>query len=174
MSIVVVEGPDGGGKSTLIDNLRLSCDRHYISLRRSGPPKFADEIHEVLGWIGRAKHLSVPLILDRHPLISEDIYGPILRGSSLLTHWYDNEEVIAIFKQTVDRVIYCRPPTNVIYNKLHANPQLKGVAEKIGEITQQYDFTMKLLEHWGVHVIWYDWTAEHEGDSANLGVMFFG
>lgn len=168
--IVVVEGPDGSGKSTLIDNLRLTCSRHFVSLRRSGPPKNADELTSIIRWMTRMEVSLVPLICDRYPLISEPIYGNAIRGTNLLDGIYDVDAQKAIFK-SVDRVIYCRPPTSVIYHKIHANPQLKGVVEKIEEITQNYDHVMKLLAHWGVHVTWYDWTAH---GNILLDAMFFG
>ena len=173
MTVIVVEGPDGAGKSTLIDNLRLSSDRHYVSMRRSGPPKTLDEIVHIIRWIERLTG-PTPLILDRHPFISEDIYGNVLRGKSLLNGYSSIEDYQQHFRTFVDRIIYCRPPTSIIMQKMHDNPQLRGVHDKIEEITQQYDHTMKLIRHWGVRVPEYNWIDEHEADSWNLEQLFFG
>ena len=170
MTVIVVEGPDGAGKSTLIDNLRLSTDRHYVSMRRSGPPKEANEIGCIIRWIQRYSG-PTPLILDRHPFISEPIYGPILRGSSLLEGEYTVTDIEDHFRAHVNRVIYCRPPTSVIARKMHDNQQLKGVVERIDQITQRYDATMKLVRHWGINVVEYDWTVQHEN---NLKGLVFG
>jgi hypothetical protein len=177
--IVVVEGPDGSGKSTLIDNLRFSCDKHYVALRRSGPPQDADEIVTVVNWMNRMSIGKVPLICDRHPLISEPIYGQALRGSNLLDGIYSVDDIKENFLDHVDRVIYCRPPTSVICRKMHDNQQLKGVVEKIDEITQKYDHTMKLLSFWGVIVLNYDWTDTHSQWNdpewkQRLEALFFG
>lgn len=161
--IVVVEGPDGGGKSTLIDNLRLSCDRHYVSLRRSGPPKTLEEINHIVRWIEQHDPdgtRPTPLILDRHPFISESIYGPALRGNSLLTDYYTLHDIEYHFARFINRVIYCRPPTSTILKKMHDNPQLKGVTERIEMITERYDQVTRLIRNWGVNVIEYDWTIE--------------
>lgn len=172
--IVVVEGPDGGGKSTLIDNLRLESKRHYVALRRSGAPDNADEIVTVVNWMNRMSIGMVPLICDRHPLISEPIYGQTLRGSSLLDGVYSVDDIKENFLDHVSRVIYCRPPTGVILKKMQENHQLKGVHEHIEEITRKYDHTMRLITHWGVRVFQYDWSAEREGDQWNLDELFFG
>lgn len=161
--IVVVEGPDGAGKSTLIDNLRLACDRHYVTLRRSGPPKDVDEIKCIISWIERFDpSYKTPLVLDRHPFISEAIYGNVLRGKSLLEDYYTMHDIDMHFRSHIDRVIYCRPPTSVIHDKLNANPQLKGVREHIDRIVRTYDSTMRYIEHAGSPVIEYDWTAKDE------------
>lgn len=177
MTVIVVEGPDGAGKSTLIDNLRLSGAKHYVSLQRSGPPKRLEEIQSVVRWIEKFEPDGsgpTPLILDRHPFISEAIYGPTLRGHSLLVDYYTLHDIEHHFFRFVDRVIYCRPPTSVIMQKMGNNPQLKGVTENIEEITRQYDHTMKLVRHWGVNVFEYDWSSEREGDEWDLKHLFFG
>lgn len=172
MTVIVVEGPDGAGKSTVIDNLRLSSDRYYVSMRRSGPPKTLDEIVHIVRWIEKLTG-PTPLIIDRHPFISESIYGDVLRGHSLLSNYYSVEDYQQHFKSFVDRVIYCRPPTSVILQKMHANPQLKGVTEKIEEITARYDQIMRLVRHWGVRVVEYDWTTWSE-EEVPIGRLFFG
>lgn len=162
--IVVVEGPDGSGKSTLIDNLRLSCDRHCVTLGRSGRPKDLDEIKCVVSWIEKYSG-PTPLLMDRHPFISEAIYGNVLRGKSLLQDYYTMHDIDMHFRTSIDLVIYCRPPTSVIYHKLNANPQLKGVREHINEIVRMYDSTMRYIEHAGARVVEYDWTNNEKSVS---------
>lgn len=167
--IVVVEGPDGAGKSTLIDNIRLASDKHYVSLRRSGPPKRIEEITYIIRWI--EKHSGpTPLILDRHPFISEAIYGSLLRGKSLLEGYYTMYDIEEHFKVHIDHILFCRPPTETIMRKMHENPQLTGVHEKIEEIATKYDQTMLLLESWGVRIVRYDW----ERATSSLESLMFG
>lgn len=173
--IIVVEGPDGAGKSTLIDNLRLCSKMHYVTLRRSGPPNNLEQIRAVIRWIEQFDPSSLhtlPLILDRHPFISEAIYGPALRGSSLLMNYYTMHDLEYHFHRFIKRVIYCRPPTSVITQKMQNNPQLAGVTERIEEITSKYDFTMKMVRHWGIDVVEYDWTIAKP--DADLSQYFFG
>lgn len=171
--IVVVEGPDGAGKSTLIDNLRLSCEKHYVTLRRSGPPKDLEEIKCIVSWIERF-HPSypTPLIMDRHPFISEAIYGNLLRGQSLMQDYYQMHDIDMHFRGHINRIIYCRPPSGIIHKKLHENPQLKGVVERIDEIIRMYDSTMRYINHAGCPVVEYDWSAGHE--PSYLEALFFG
>lgn len=176
MAIVVVEGPDGSGKTNLIRNLRKEAKEHYLCLARMNPPTHVSEITRIVHWVEKVFFLTPNLVLDRHPLISEPIYGPLLRGENLLEGHWNTDDIRQHFATVISRVIYCRPPTSVIYRELQKDEQLKGVAEKIEEITHQYDCVMKLLNHWGVRVVKYDWTAEkaREQDNISLDRIFFG
>lgn len=78
---ILVEGPDGSGKSTLISQLAPALDAHVIL--GEGPPRLGEDmnkrvsrcIHEVLHYRG----LDVNIILDRASAVSEPIYTA-LRG----------------------------------------------------------------------------------------------
>ena len=172
--IVVVEGPDGAGKTTLIRNLRQATDRYYVTLHNSGPPHSILNVQCVTNWIEKMSGGRVPLICDRISLISEPIYGVELRGENILEGTYTVDDVAIFLAKHVDRIIYCRPPTSVIEDHLRREPQLQGVISSIREITARYDNVMKMLRHWGVKVIEYDWTEEFQEGHPDLDHLFFG
>lgn len=179
MSIVVVEGPDGSGKSTLIKNLRGATDRYYVTLHNAGPPRDVLNVQCVTNWIERMSFGRVPLVCDRISLISEPIYGEVLRRENILEDSYTVDDIKNWLLTNIERVIYCRPSTSVIIKGLETEKQLEGVIERIERITQQYDWTMQLLRHWGVRVINYDWTGakltqEFAGRTCDLNNLFFG
>jgi hypothetical protein len=172
MSIVVVEGPDGAGKTTLIKNLRKTTDRYYVSLHNAGPPKDVLNVQCVTNWIERMAVARVPLVCDRISLISEPIYGEVLRKENILDGTYTTDDIKDFLLSNVDRIIYCRPPTSVIQQMIEKEKQLEGVWANIVAITEKYDYTMKMVRHWGVNVIEYDWTKY--GLDTRLGRLFFG
>ena len=70
--MIIVEGPDNSGKSTLIQalasQLKLPMARTYRM------PQTEEDIQRWHNWANAAPH---PLILDRHPAISDLIYSPL-------------------------------------------------------------------------------------------------
>ena len=86
MRIIVIEGSDGTGKSTLVDNLgnwlrphvRLSC----------GPPKTESAFVEYSALIDAAEEIAATsdshVIIDRLHL-GEMVYGTLLRGTPKLS-----------------------------------------------------------------------------------------
>jgi len=82
--LVVIEGPDGAGKTTLAEDLRRAFGHE---IRHEGPPPPTQD--PLLYYFGRLydAHLATfctrGQILDRFAL-GERVYGPILRGEDRL------------------------------------------------------------------------------------------
>lgn len=79
--MIVVEGVDGSGKSNLVKKLtqELKLPVHERACTSVGGPVdnlFEWASNDVLTW--NCQPLS---IYDRHPFISEYVYGPIIRGT---------------------------------------------------------------------------------------------
>ena len=155
MSIIVVEGPDGSGKTTLIDKARGNQkDRYFIVCRASRYQPTIQDAFQYLAWIRYQKTIDV--ILDRFHFISDRVYGPILR----------NEDVFKALPldfglQQVSTVIYARPPLDTILaNVTNGSNQLEGVSEKTARIVQEYDLIMAKLKGKGVNIHRYDYTTD--------------
>ena len=142
--MIIVEGPDGGGKSTLVN--RLSQEFQVPVHHSGGPPKSEGDI------ISRHSHMleNPRLIFDRAPAISDPIYGAILvRGSSLDAG--DLLDLLALHPL----VIYCRPPIEHLLKvqdghevKAHETQEhVSGVMCHQPEIIVAYDRLMVLVPH---------------------------
>lgn len=175
MPLIVVEGVDGSGKTTLIQNFRQVASRLCWTFARSGPPQGTEDLIQTVRFVSRHTAYNIPLICDRHPLISEPIYGPIVRGKSLIEGYWDREEALDKIAATVDRVIYCRPDLDIAFHSAKKNKQMPGVEEQYWALYQAYDRTMEDLLQRKVNVIRFDWDYDaRHGMVSDLNRMFLG
>lgn len=80
--IVILEGPDGGGKTKLAERLRT----YGFSYHHEGPPpkrRSWDALAHYGGLLERARRARHDTIFDRFHL-GETIYGPLVRGEDRL------------------------------------------------------------------------------------------
>jgi hypothetical protein len=141
MTVIVFEGPDGSGKTGAINDVHKRFNLPMMNRASSsvdGPilnlSEWVDHFFDT--WTNQSYTL-----LDRHPLISELIYGPICRGR--LTgefanpHWLRSR--VQEFRQKCV-VIWCLPPIErVQFNVSQGDkPQMSGVAANIDRIYWSY------------------------------------
>lgn len=153
--LVIIEGPDGAGKSTLIDNLKQS-KRYFVVLRNSGPPRDLDDVHRFVNLLELTPP-EMPVICDRHPCISDRLYGPILRNVDLLV-----DRPSTWMLSGVDLIVYCRPPTETILANVRRTrgTQLEGVEENCRKLIDAYDEQMRTLAAGGLPVLQYNYESE--------------
>lgn len=145
--MIVLEGMDGSGKSQLAQRLsnHLNIPIHERASHSTNGP--VDNLWE---WVYNdvSEMASQPIaIYDRHPLISEYVYAPILRGS--LRDEFHTEQARRLLKRWANNVflIYCDPGIDEIYKNLTRLPdeQMKGVTENISELYYSYK---ALITYW--------------------------
>lgn len=160
MGVIVLEGPDGAGKTTLAENIRRHAGRRYFAMvRHSCRPLTFRDAELFTAWI-RGLNPKLDVVVDRHPLISEPIYGPILRGVDLLD-CYSFEDRVAQLEKRISKIVYCRPSVDTILRCVHAEPQLQWVIEKIDLLIMEYDNFFRQVEFSGrIPVIRYDWEKD--------------
>lgn len=128
---VVLEGPDGGGKSTLARDV---CDATGLRLQEgAGPPRGPGEIES-----RTARYLEMDgVVFDRHPAVSQPIYAH-LRGEALSP---DMRELVQRFYRTPHLVVYCRSVTSDRHVvKAYEDPgHVRAVTQRYPELVSRYD-----------------------------------
>lgn len=141
MKNIIVEGPDGSGKSTLIAHLRdaLGLPLHdRASDSKTGP------IAQLAAWVDKdiSADWEQPWIYDRYPTISEPIYGRVVRGGDIQRP-FDNDQYLANVNAVLYRtavVVWCLPRLDVVRANVMDNraDQMPGVVAAIGDVHQAY------------------------------------
>lgn len=177
---VILEGPDGAGKTTLLEYLHkingLPIAPKFSS-SISGPKKNLDRLvdDDMRGWwnflAGDPHHrkewnpsgsLYPSRLYDRHPLISEPIYGLHVRKNiqpPFLTPWYSTawREFLAYDPL----VIFCLPPFEAITVNVHPDRDMQGVWSNMRRMYDQY--TVQALQYPGTSMV-YDYTLDAAED----------
>jgi hypothetical protein len=154
MTTILVEGPDGSGKTTLIEKARGSQNEHYfIKVKASRYPTDVSLSFQYLSWLHQCPH---DLMLDRLSFVSERIYGPLLRGVDLFKNL-----PLSFGIKGMDAVVYCRPNDDVIFANVDKSVHLKGVSTNIGAIITAYDDLMRTIKEKNITQVFnYDYNED--------------
>lgn len=155
--VIIVEGVDNSGKSTLAKTLSEHFDWPLVH-----SPGFCPEM---IDWA--KTHLTAPgtRIYDRFPCVSEHIYGPVLRDKDEFKSVV-GRKVLSFFIQKNPLIIYCKPPDSVITEDM--GKQMKGVKDNILRLILNYNRMMVYFSLWHLLIIKYDFTERSEIGWENL------
>lgn len=159
--MIILEGADGSGKTSLLKRL---CADTGLPAHARASDSLTGPVKDLYGWTVADIHTwhEQPLaIYDRHPLTSEHIYGPTVRGSVRPGFEMGNEELAKMrrYMRQHALVIICCPPLDTVKaNVLNENDQMLGVVENIDHIYQSY-FMMLYIWPLDSHVAKFDYTV---------------
>jgi hypothetical protein len=162
---VIIEGPDGAGKSTLVSDVLSQlgfrqAPRASSSLGGPVANLAAWTVDDINAMTGRWESH----VYDRHPVISEPVYGPVVRGLARpgfdSVPWLQTRR-LAMYGRT--RVVWCMPPMVEVVRNVRASMdnQMDGVVAGIEQIYHAYEIAAK---RWGGMAIRYDYTQDTLGD----------
>lgn len=100
---VIIEGPDGAGKTTLAREL---CKRYDMAYHHEGPPP--DGANVLHHYARQLLHAKKQTVFDRFH-VGETIYGPLLRGGSKLST-RDMQLMNRLVMGMGATVVLCMPP----------------------------------------------------------------
>lgn len=155
--IIIVEGPDNAGKSTLCN--KLSKDLGLPIVHPGGPPK--DTISIISRCLEQDASFTLAnyfsFIYDRVTCISDDAYN----------YNVNNHQGLAYFRSSLRNakvlVIYCRPSDDQLKDfsgqmkKDHKSAETaKHAVDNVDIIIARYDYIMNELSDLGVNIERYD------------------
>lgn len=159
---VIVEGPDGGGKTGMVARINsLGYTTHERASSSIGGPVynltawFTKDINELEG---PESDTYGPWVYDRHPLISEPIYAPIARHVMPQGRFGFSAWVKAQRQRIMPHmlVVWCIPDVATVQRNVfnNANDQMPGVLENIAQLHAEY---MRLAQEWAGPALWWDY-----------------
>lgn len=157
--MIVVEGPDGSGKTTfikqLVQDLKLPIAPRAVS-------SDAEALTDLVKWTEEnlAKGFQKK-IFDRHRLVSEMIYGPLLREhpSEGFDNYYWLVAQQALFFHIKPLIIVCLPPLEIVRENIGKDRFNSRLFPNKKQVDQLY----WLYFNWAAghpRVIKYDYTQE--------------
>lgn len=164
--MIVVEGPDGSGKTQLVRSLQLMTGFPLMAKAVSSEMKATVDVP---GYI--ETHLAMGFgkrLYDRFALISGPIYGPLC-GMRPPNHIFADEIQSYIWKgRFYNRVkpllIYCLPPADIVRANVFSQQTENSVVTEMGVWEQAYwAYRMKIDEDLLINhdnVYRYDYTQD--------------
>jgi thymidylate kinase len=146
--MIIVEGCDATGKSTLIAALQ---EHFRIPAIRSGMR--SPSLEDMERYHTSLQNFPLPVILDRHPAISDYVYAHCLRGGQ-------TESTIEFAQRCREHtfLIYAIPPFEVVEQNILNNPQMEGVEDSLLHIYEAYK---RMAQKTGYDML-YDYTQPNE------------
>lgn len=158
--LIYIEGPDGAGKTTLINELKKPEDMFYHNGVYNSTADAFDTYHEQINCYEQQKvttFTNFNCYLDRGP-IAEVNYGLVMRGTIVPHGMYSN--LLDRMKSMPDlEFILCLPP----YEDAHAN-WARNIKNEYIKRDKQYRQVYKMyadlleLSFFGIKINHYDYT----------------
>lgn len=145
--IVVVEGIDGAGKTRLARTISAHISLQFADrkLLGQGPPESPEQMDERI-----RKYLQEDdVIFDRHPIISQPIYGTMRDDPPI------NPDYIAAFYAKNPVIIYARCVQDRLKNH-EINPDTDS-QKHMKMLVENYDQLLQMYDEWAMKhaLIWY-------------------
>ena len=153
IKIIIVEGMDGSGKTTLVNYLAY---RLKVQVEKSPGPV---GIEEYWAWIDstiRRERAGEKWIYDRHAFFSDQVYS-ILRKER--NHQVRSPVAVSQMRALINcnpTVIYCRPFEEAILDGLLDKDHMEGVPENWVDLLRRYDELMTEMKQY-FNVVYYNW-----------------
>jgi len=153
--IYIIEGPNGSGKTSLLNSIRADRRKPCLFLDHSGDFEAYERIQAEVDWMNQAPS-DLTIFCDRHRIISGSIEAGILRNTSFIPADYKLKP--KPLGQPDTAFVYCRPPDETIHANLKQSPPLNAaVTDNIDRLIQAYDSLFKAISRKSL-VLRFDYT----------------
>jgi hypothetical protein len=122
-ALIIVEGPDGSGKTSLVNSLKSMLGLQQAKKAVDPDMRATTPIKD---YVDLSLALPSPgLLYDRFYLISAPIYGPLcgmVPPNDLIKNSEQFEAWLSLFRTLRPIIIYCLPPIETVDYNLHHGP----------------------------------------------------
>jgi hypothetical protein len=139
LNMVVLEGPDGGGKTTLAELLCKTLG--YEHVRSEGPEKQPGEIDERIERYFYEYGVRQNVLFDRHPCVSQLAYSLIHAQTA------PNDRLIRRFYADRPLIIYCRPDPEKV---THTSTGAWDTPDYMKKVDESYSLLLEWYDAWAV------------------------
>lgn len=164
--MIILEGCDGAGKTTLARKLEQHYELRYHKF--SDPPRSRAMI---LDRAGELREMGVRVLADRHPFISELIYGPVLRNECQMGP--RSLEWLGRLLADEPFIIHVNPPYRAVRYGLQSREHLQGVEKHTHTLYQRYISLFTILKDLTVgrgRVVTYNRELEFSGAALDVAL----
>lgn len=142
--IIIVEGPDGAGKTTRINQLLESHPgSSYQHFSNPKTPQEADDYWQVYAKAIKDTDPNKVAIFDRS-WYSDRVYGPIFRERMEMLDLHVEMLEALVYKHGGGFVIYCTAPTKLLWKRCQERGEKFVLSEsKLDAVRESYESVMK-------------------------------
>ena len=156
--MIVFEGPDNAGKSTLANVL---AKKHKFFVQGSeGPPKPGESINDRIRRYFDLQSRHPRLLFDRHPCISQPIYS-MLAGNPQSVE----QELLDKFYSLKPTIVYCDPGDRGMEG--HVEKPENDTAEHIKGVNEHYEELLGAYRRWALERATFIYRISDGGHSAS-------
>lgn len=174
--LIILEGPDGGGKSTLAELFR---DRHrgrplqpghgwayrsQLGGRTMTHDQMRTNTYGLVNDLRNEVFTNQRVLVERLHAVSDEVYRELFGGPRFLTH-FETSQVMSSLAGSGVVVVYCRPPLQTVIDQGlkkagdDTEDWLLKVGHRLPALYEAYDCIMNRLAFlYRIPVVRYDYT----------------